>query len=49
MSVLETLVPLRAALPGDVQSKVQTVIDWVTDVALLLCGVGIIVAVRLGG
>ncbi|MGC4936934.1 TrbC/VirB2 family protein [Kribbella sp. DT2] len=38
------LLPLREALPGDVQKKVSTVTDWVTGVAIAVCILGVIIS-----
>jgi hypothetical protein len=37
-------VPLKEDLPGEVRTQVQTVIDWVSAIAILICMLGVIIA-----
>ncbi|GAB3827492.1 TrbC/VirB2 family protein [Kribbella italica] len=38
------LVPLREELPDEVTTKVNTVVDWVTTVAITICILGVVIA-----
>jgi hypothetical protein len=41
--LVHLLLPL-ADLPPDVKTKVQTLVDWVTTIAISLCILGVIIA-----